>query len=92
MPLLGKDLSYLLKKCEGTFSLSTVLKIAKEMVQILQSIHKKGFLHRDIKPENIVMGIGKDKTTVHLIDFGTAKAFKERLTQTAHLPITSKKQ
>lgn len=92
MPLLGKDLSCLLKKCEGVFSISTVLQIAKDMVEILKNIHEKGFLHRDIKPENIIMGTGKDKTTVHLIDFGTAKIIKERLTHTAHLPITCKKQ
>eukprot|EP00981_Chlorochromonas_danica_P015325 scaffold11667_cov328-Ochromonas_danica.AAC.3 len=42
----------------------------------IETIHNKGKLvHRDIKPENFLMGRGRDRHTVYVIDFGLSKQF-----------------
>lgn len=41
-------------------------------------MHSLGYIHRDLKPANIMMGHGKKKNTVYLIDFGLTKKFNER--------------
>lgn len=73
MSLLGPNLGYLHKQCEGRFSLKTVILLALQALRRIEALHKQGMLHRDIKPENLVMGGGcKDETTLYLIDFGLA--------------------
>lgn len=55
-----------------------VLKIAKEVSEILSRIHKQGILHRDIKPSNIIL---KEDGHLKLTDFGLAQSFRiEKLT------------
>ncbi len=76
MDLLGKSLEDLFNYCGRQFSLKTVLLLAHEMVSRVECLHLKGFTHRDIKPENFLMGRGRDRHTVYLIDFGLAKYFK----------------
>lgn len=34
----------------GTFSVSTTLRLGKQILEAIESIHSVGFLHRDIKP------------------------------------------
>lgn len=46
---------------------------ALQMMQILSSVHEKGFVHRDIKPENFM--IKHDGDTLYLIDFGLARTY-----------------
>ena len=47
----------------------------------VQHAHQKGVIHRDIKPSNILV-IEQDGTAVaKVIDFGVAKAVKEKLTE-----------
>ena len=76
MPMLGKDLSFILKKCGGKFTSKTVLMLALQLIGIFQQIHEKGYLHRDLKPENILLGVGVNRNKVFLVDFGTSKSYK----------------
>lgn len=86
MDLLGKSLEDLFNYCERKFSLKTVLVIAYELVCRIETIHNKGKLvHRDIKPENFLMGRGRDRHTVYVIDFGLAKQFANPRTG-KHIP------
>lgn len=71
MDLLGKSLEDLFNYCNRKFSLKTVLVLAYEMISRIQTVHTKGLLiHRDIKPENFLMGRGRERHTVFIIDFG----------------------
>ncbi len=46
-----------------------------------QNLHdRSGYLHRDIKPENLIMGRGRYKSTLYMVDLGLAKLFIDRET------------
>jgi serine/threonine protein kinase len=76
MDLLGKSLEDLFNYCERKFSLKTVLVVAYELICRIETIHSKGkIVHRDIKPENFLMGRGRDRHTVYIIDFGLSKQY-----------------
>lgn len=86
MDLLGRSLEDLFNYCNRKFSLKTVLVLAYELMCRIETIHNKGkIVHRDIKPENFLMGRGRDRHTVYIIDFGLAKLFQNPRTG-KHLP------
>ena len=75
LTLLGKSLSDLKKKKSSQrFSLSSTLRVSRQMLQALRDVHSKGIIHRDIKPANFVIGL-KDPKRVYIIDFGLASEF-----------------
>ena len=43
------------------------------MLDAIRKLHDRGYIHRDIKPSNFVMGRGKFKNKVYMVDFGLAK-------------------
>eukprot|EP01036_Dinobryon_divergens_P027346 gene27346-36110_t len=86
MDLLGNSLEDLFNYCKRKFSLKTVLVLAFELVCRIETIQVKGYLiHRDIKPENFLVGKGRERHTVYIIDFGLAKYFKNPRTG-KHIP------
>lgn len=93
MDLMGPNLEELFDSCGRKFSLKTVLMMTDQMISRLEHIHNMGFLHRDIKPENFLMGGGRSGTkagTVHAIDFGLSKQFKDPRTG-EHIPAKTGK-
>jgi len=57
------------------------LELFIQVCQAVQHAHQKGIIHRDIKPSNVLV-ILRDGTPVpKVIDFGIAKAIKQRLTE-----------
>lgn len=49
--LKGRNLADLRRTMtRGTFSVSTTLRLGKQILESIESIHSVGFLHRDIKP------------------------------------------
>lgn len=73
MQLLGPSLSDKLRSQRHPFSLSTVLQLLDQMLTTVESLHRAGYLYRDFKPHNCLLGLGRRKQELFLIDFGLAK-------------------
>jgi serine/threonine protein kinase len=56
-----------------------VLKILKDVLDVLEFVHSEGVIHRDIKPDNLIRR-KKDQKIV-LIDFGAVRAMQDASTQ-----------
>jgi len=74
--LLGKSLEDLKSVCRGKFDIFTTLSLGIQLIDRMESIHKRHFIHRDIKPDNILMGVGELEDIVHVIDYGLSKFFR----------------
>jgi serine/threonine protein kinase len=75
IPQFGKNLEQLKQKCNGRFSLKTSLMLTLQMLERIKYIHDCGLLHGDIKPKNFLIGFGKLKHKLYLIDFELAQPF-----------------
>jgi serine/threonine protein kinase len=62
------------------FSLSTIIRIAYEMVRALENFHSFGILHRDIKPSNFLIRPSR-KYPVALIDYGLSRRYVDPITR-----------
>uniref|UniRef100_A0A3B3QKP4 Tau tubulin kinase 2b n=1 Tax=Paramormyrops kingsleyae TaxID=1676925 RepID=A0A3B3QKP4_9TELE len=57
MELQGRNLADLRRSmARGTFTISTTLRLGRQMLEAIESIHSVGFLHRDIKPPRPIAG------------------------------------
>ncbi|XP_073672648.1 tau-tubulin kinase 2b [Garra rufa] len=77
MELQGRNLADLRRNMSrGTFSFSTTLRLGRQILEAIESIHSVGFLHRDIKPSNFAMGrLTSTCRTCYMLDFGLARQF-----------------
>lgn len=76
MELLGKPLfSIFVHDLRSKFSLKTIFMILDQCFQLLYYCHKNNVFHLDIKDQNIVVGIGKKKDKLFLVDFGQSVCF-----------------
>ncbi|KAF8959474.1 kinase-like domain-containing protein [Flammula alnicola] len=90
--LLGPNLEDLFDMCGRKFTIKTVCMAAKQMVTRVQAIHDKSLIYRDIKPDNFLIGVpgNKNANTVHIIDFGMAKHYRDPKTK-VHIPYRERK-
>ncbi|KAM4690130.1 tau-tubulin kinase 2 [Rhinophrynus dorsalis] len=77
MQLQGRNLADLRRsQSRGTFSISTMLRLGRQILESIESIHSVGFLHRDIKPSNFAMGrFPSTCRKCFMLDFGLARQF-----------------
>ncbi|XP_066533716.1 tau-tubulin kinase 2b isoform X2 [Hoplias malabaricus] len=77
MELQGRNLADLRRTMpHGTFTVSTTLRLGRQILEAIESIHSVGFLHRDIKPSNFAMGrLDSTCRTCYMLDFGLARQF-----------------
>jgi serine/threonine protein kinase len=73
MQLLGPSLNDKLRAHRRPFSLSTVLQLLDQLLISVESLHRAGYIYRDFKPHNCLLGLGRHKQELYLIDFGLAK-------------------
>ncbi|KAK2951276.1 putative Casein kinase I [Blattamonas nauphoetae] len=85
MDLLDKSLEDLMQKGEKKFSLKTTIMVADQMICRIEYLHSRDYIHRDIKPDNFLMGRGKKRNIVYLIDLGLAKRYRDSATH-QHIP------
>ncbi|KAL6943909.1 serine/threonine protein kinase [Hanseniaspora uvarum] len=88
--LLGPSLEDLFNYCLRQFSLKTCIMLAIQMISRIQYIHSRSFIHRDIKPDNFLLGNGRRASTIHVIDFGLSKKYREFHTHN-HIPYRENK-
>ncbi|XP_013367896.1 PREDICTED: tau-tubulin kinase 2 [Chinchilla lanigera] len=77
MQLQGRNLADLRRsQARGTFTTSTTLRLGRQILESIESIHSVGFLHRDIKPSNFAMGrFPSTCRKCYMLDFGLARQF-----------------
>jgi serine/threonine protein kinase/Flp pilus assembly protein TadD len=66
--LEGETLAEMIRR--GPFPLDTLLEVAVQIADALESAHAKGIVHRDLKPANIVI---TPRGQAKILDFGLAK-------------------
>lgn len=86
LELMGPSLSVLFRKCEKKFSLKTILMLADQMVDCIQSVHQCGIIHRDIKPGNFVIGGRGCENKIFIIDYGLSDFYHR---SGKHIPFKS---
>jgi len=68
--------------CDGErLSLARRLQLFIPVCQAVQHAHQKGIIHRDLKPSNILVAVEDGHPLPKIIDFGVAKATRQRLTE-----------
>ncbi|ALC43124.1 JIL-1 [Drosophila busckii] len=67
--LSGKELSTALQAQE--FDESACRNIFLQLLDALKFVHSKHFIHGDVKPENVLF-VDQDRSSVRLLDFGSA--------------------
>jgi len=87
MELLGPSLDTMFTKYNKKFDISTVALLGLEIVKLLESLHKTGYIHRDIKPNNFLIGY-KNSSDIYLTDFGLSKCY---IKNKKHIPFNSHK-
>lgn len=75
LDLLGDSLENRFNKNNRKFQPLQLASFAYQMINIIEHLHNIGYIHRDLKPHNFMLGCGKNKNKLYLIDFGLAKSY-----------------
>jgi casein kinase I homolog HRR25 len=73
MQLLGNSLDMIFEDCHNNIDIGTVMKLAINIIDNLEKIHRTGIIHRDIKPNNFMFGVDEHKNDLYVMDFGLSK-------------------
>ncbi|AFS77898.1 putative serine/threonine protein kinase [Gottschalkia acidurici 9a] len=71
----GYTVEHMLFKQKYSFSKKEIYNIGKQLIQIINYLHKNNIVHRDIRIPNIIVNEG----TVSLIDFGLARFIDNKI-------------
>lgn len=56
-----------------------------QLIEGIRDFHNYSFVHRDIKPDNFMFGYKEKTNKMHLIDFGLANKYYDKVT--GHIPF-----
>jgi serine/threonine protein kinase len=76
----GEDLAKVVK-AHGPLPVANACFYAQQAAHGLQHAFEKGMVHRDIKPQNLILARESRKHIVKVLDFGLAKATREKGTE-----------
>ncbi len=57
----------------GPLAIPIAIKLALQLAQALDCVHRSGALHRDVKPQNLVLEKHDDEIVLKLVDFGISR-------------------
>jgi serine/threonine protein kinase len=77
----GDDLAKLVK-AQGPLPVAHACYYVQQAALGLQHAYENGMVHRDIKPQNLILSRKGKKHVVKVLDFGLAKATREKAEQT----------
>ncbi|EFO27211.1 serine/threonine protein kinase [Loa loa] len=75
MDLTGPALEELFIYCNRRFSLKTVLMLADQMLDRIQTLHDAGYVHRDLTSDTFVVGIEENIAKVYLVTMKLASKY-----------------
>lgn len=93
MPRYGQNLETCFENSQAHFSNACVLQVALACVDMLESVHSAGYVYNDLKLDNIMLGFKNrlrgmspmdnvlEDCQLHLIDFGFATRFCDKVTK-----------
>ena len=88
--LLGPSLEDLFEWCGRKFSISTVCKLAIQMIERIQFLHENNLIYRDIKPDNFLIGSSSNDNTIYMVDYGMVKQYRDPINHN-HIPYRERK-
>ncbi len=84
----GRSLEQVLQE-DGTLSVTRVVRLGIQALQVLEKAHEAGFVHRDLKPANLMLTSGKSGLDeIRVLDFGIAKAITTASDSTGAVTLT----
>lgn len=69
LDLLGASLAQV-RRAHGPFSQTQFVRVGLKMLDVLETLHAKGFVHRDVKPDNFLLGRENDDSQLFMVDLG----------------------
>ncbi|TKR66614.1 hypothetical protein L596_022886 [Steinernema carpocapsae] len=76
MQLVGKSLADLkADRPARVFTVGTGISASIQCLEVVENLHKHGYIHRDLKPANYACGVGEQKKLIYILDFGIARRF-----------------
>ena len=69
MEQVGSSIEKILEENPNGLSLHEALETGAQMIELIERLHKAGYVHRDVHSGNFARGVGEDKS-LYLIDYG----------------------
>lgn len=77
MQLVGPDLGKLRRAMpQQKFTLATALRVCRQTLDRIKTLHEFGWLSRDIKAPNFAIGLASNSDVVYMLDFGLARRYR----------------
>eukprot|EP00094_Tigriopus_californicus_P000008 TCALIF_00008-PA protein Name:"Similar to ball Nucleosomal histone kinase 1 (Drosophila melanogaster)" AED:0.06 eAED:0.06 QI:0/0.66/0.5/1/0.66/0.5/4/497/693 len=76
LPRYGMDLQSIIDSSSGySFSPKTACSMGLQVLDALEYIHACGYVHKDIKGSNLLLGRGRMRSKLFLVDFGLCSRY-----------------